>query len=156
MILFLGFGRGAAVGLDALGVPLGFLVAPVGDGVVRGMAARTRPEMPFGSKAYLAVLQNQIQSVCKICYSVFMSSLLQIRNVSEEARRALKARAAARGESLNTYLLELVSREVERPTVAEVLARAAQRAERASVSSLGILDAARTEREAQLRASVDE
>lgn len=80
-----------------------------------------------------------------------MSSLLQIRNVSEEARRALKARAAARGESLNTYLLELVSREVERPTVAEVLARAAQRAERASVSSLGVLDAARAEREAQLR-----
>jgi len=34
-----------------------------------------------------------------------MASLLQIRNVPDEARRALKARAAARGESLNAYLL---------------------------------------------------
>lgn len=80
-----------------------------------------------------------------------MSSLLQIRNVSEEARRQLKARAAARGESLNSYLLEILSREVERPTVAEVLARAASRTERLSGSSLGALDDARLEREGQLQ-----
>lgn len=79
-----------------------------------------------------------------------MSSLLQIRNVSDEARRALKARAAARGESLNSYLLEIVSREVERPTVAEVLARAAGRSERMLTSSLDVLDATRTERDGQL------
>jgi len=39
-------------------------------------------------------------------------SLLQIRNVPDESRRVLKARAAARGESLNGYLLELIDREV--------------------------------------------
>lgn len=80
-----------------------------------------------------------------------MTSLLQIRNVSDEARRALKARAASRGESLNTYLLDILSREVERPTVAEVLARAAARTERLSGSSLGVLDEGRREREGQLQ-----
>lgn len=78
------------------------------------------------------------------------SSLLQIRNVPEEARRALKARAAARGKSLNAYLLELIDREVARPTVAEVLERAARRAERAEGSAVEIIATARAERDAQL------
>lgn len=80
-----------------------------------------------------------------------MSSLLQIRNVSDEARRALKARAAARGKSLNAYLLEVITREVARPTVGEVLERAARRAERTEVSAVDIIDAARAERDAQLQ-----
>jgi plasmid stability protein len=79
-----------------------------------------------------------------------MSSLLQIRNVPDEARRALKARASARGESLNSYLLELVSREIARPTVSEVLERAARRAERVSVSAEPLLQQTRSERNAQL------
>jgi plasmid stability protein len=79
-----------------------------------------------------------------------MSSLLQIRNVPEQTRRALKMRAAARGESLNAYLLELIGREVERPTVAEVLDRAARRADPAQASALDYVHAARAEREAQL------
>lgn len=76
-----------------------------------------------------------------------MSSLLQIRNVPDEARRALKARAAARGESLNAYLLNLLDREVARPTVAEVLERAARRSERATASAVDALDEARAQRE---------
>lgn len=79
-----------------------------------------------------------------------MASLLQIRNVPEEERRALKARAAARGESLNAYLLGLIAREVSRPTVGEVLERAARRAERGEQSAVGALNAARSEREDQL------
>lgn len=78
-----------------------------------------------------------------------MSSLLQIRNVPDDARRTLKVRAAARGESLNTYLLDLIGREVARPTVAEVMGRAARRAERASGSALSALDEARAERESR-------
>lgn len=74
-------------------------------------------------------------------------TLLQIRDVPEDARRALKARAAARGQSLNRYLLELLEREVARPTVEEVLDRAAQRTERASASALEALAAARAERD---------
>jgi plasmid stability protein len=80
-----------------------------------------------------------------------MGSLLQIRNVPEEARRALKARAAARGESLNTYLLGLIERDVSRPTVKEVLDRAARRADRASASAVEVLDAAREERDMELQ-----
>ncbi|MGQ0775413.1 MAG: FitA-like ribbon-helix-helix domain-containing protein [Pseudonocardiales bacterium] len=76
--------------------------------------------------------------------------MLQIRNVPEETRRALKARAAARGESLNAYLLELLNRDVARPTIGEVLDRAARRAERADVSALDIVAAGRAEREDQL------
>ncbi len=83
-----------------------------------------------------------------------MSSLLQIRNVPEEARRTLKARAAARGESLNTYLLRMLDREVARPTVAEVLDRAARRSERAAVSAVGPLENARRDREGQLSRTV--
>lgn len=79
-----------------------------------------------------------------------MSSLLQIRDVPDETRRELKARAATRGQSLNAYLLDLVNREVARPTVAEVLQRAAQRAERATGSALDIVDAARAERDDRL------
>lgn len=44
-----------------------------------------------------------------------MASLLQIRNVPDDVRRALKARAAAQGESLNAYLLGLIERDVARP-----------------------------------------
>lgn len=79
-----------------------------------------------------------------------MTALIQIRNVPEEARRALKARAAARGESLNAYLLGLLNREIARPTVAEVLDRAARRSERATASAVDALDEARAQREQHL------
>ncbi len=81
-----------------------------------------------------------------------MSPLLQIRNVSDETRRVLKARAAERGESLNSYLLDVIGREVERPTVSEVLARAGARSERAETSSLDAIRASRSERENRSRA----
>jgi antitoxin FitA len=75
-----------------------------------------------------------------------MASLLQIRNVPDETRRALKARAAGRGESLNSYLLDVIAREVARPTVAEVLDRAARRAERVGGSSLDAVLGGRSDR----------
>lgn len=77
-----------------------------------------------------------------------MTSPLQIRGVPDDERRALKARAAASGQSLNAYLREIVHREVSRPTVAEVLDRAARRAERVDVSALSAVHAARAERQA--------
>jgi plasmid stability protein len=77
-------------------------------------------------------------------------SLLQIRDVPDETRRALKARAAASGRSLNAYLLDLLRREVARPSVSEVLERAAGRAERSTASALSALQAARDERQEEL------
>lgn len=78
-----------------------------------------------------------------------MASMLQIRDVPDEVRRTLKARAAGRGQSLNAYMLDLIEREAARPTVAEVLERAARRAERATGSAADVLDAARAERDEQ-------
>ena len=75
-----------------------------------------------------------------------MSGLLQIRNVPEPARRALKARAARAGKSLNSYLLDVIEREVSRPTFEEVLERIAQRSERSPVSSRDLIRAAREQR----------
>ncbi len=86
-----------------------------------------------------------------VSYSLTMGSLLQIRNVPDEARRVLKARAAGRGESLNAYLLNLLDREVARPTVAEVLDRAARRSERAEARAVDVLDEARSQRDEQLQ-----
>lgn len=79
-----------------------------------------------------------------------MASLLQIRDVPEEARRVLKSRAAGQGQSLNAYMLDVIAREVARPTVADVLERAAQRAERATGSALDAVDTARVERDEHL------
>jgi len=79
-----------------------------------------------------------------------MGSLLQIRDVPDEVRRALKARAAAQGESLNSYLLRLLGRDAARPTAREVFERAARRGGRSEVSVVDVLDAARRERESQL------
>lgn len=79
-----------------------------------------------------------------------MGSLLQIRDVPDESRRELKARAAAQGQSLNAYLLGLIDREVARPTLAEVLDRAARRSERATASAADATAAARDDRDADL------
>jgi len=79
-------------------------------------------------------------------YAVAMG-LLQIRDVPEESRRELKARAAARGMSLNSYLLELVRSEVEHPTVEQVLTRAAARGEHLEESVLELVQASRRDRQ---------
>lgn len=79
-----------------------------------------------------------------------MEGLLQIRNVPDEARQILKSRAAASGRSLNAYLLEMINREVARPTVDEVLRRAAMRTETAARSALDVLATARAERDREL------
>ena len=68
-----------------------------------------------------------------------MSGLVQIRNVPDDARKALKARAAARGESLNEYLLNLLVEESARPTLRDVLERARARSEHSTVSSVDIV-----------------
>lgn len=68
-----------------------------------------------------------------------MAGLVQIRNVPEDTRRLLKVRAASEGRSLNDYLLELLVDKASRPTVAEVLERAARRSEKSAKSSVDII-----------------
>jgi plasmid stability protein len=54
--------------------------------------------------------------------------MLQIRNVPDSVHRRLKARAAIEGQSLSDYALGELTRALERPTRAELLARLASRA----------------------------
>jgi antitoxin FitA len=87
-----------------------------------------------------------------------MSSLIQIRNVSEETHERLKARAAAQGKSLNSLMLEIVEREVEGPTLDEVLERIRARGPLGVGIKGGeaaeIIREAREERDAQLMAAI--
>lgn len=78
-----------------------------------------------------------------------MGSLLQIRDVPDDVRRALKARAAAQGESLNSYLLRLLARDAARPTAREVFQRAARRGG-IDTSAVEALQEARGDRETEL------
>jgi plasmid stability protein len=55
--------------------------------------------------------------------------MIQIRNVPEPLHRKLKVRAAEQGLTLSDYLLRLVEREAELPTIAELGERIRQRGE---------------------------
>lgn len=63
---------------------------------------------------------------------------LTIRDVSDDAVRTMKVRAAQAGQSLQAYLRGLIEREAARPTVAEAVERARRQAT-ANVSTADIL-----------------
>lgn len=58
-----------------------------------------------------------------------MSKMIQIRNVSEQAHRTLKARAAAAGMSLSDYVKRDLEDAAARPSLAEIDARVNARGE---------------------------
>lgn len=60
-------------------------------------------------------------------YDTPMSKTVQIRKVPDDIHHILRSRAAAAGMSLSDYLLAEIVRLADRPTIAEVLARAAAR-----------------------------
>ncbi len=72
--------------------------------------------------------------------------MIQIRHVSDEVHRTLKARAAREGMSLSDYLKRELERIAERPTMAEVLERMRAR-EPSSVTSEEIVTWIREERD---------
>lgn len=65
---------------------------------------------------------------------------LTIRDVSDDAVRTMKIRAAQAGQSLQAYLRGLIEKEAARPTVAEAVERARREAT-ASISTADILSA---------------
>jgi antitoxin FitA len=65
---------------------------------------------------------------------------LTIRDVSDEAVRTMKIRAARNGQSLQAYVRGLIEREATKPTVAEAVERA-RRTATAEVSTADILTA---------------
>jgi len=60
-------------------------------------------------------------------YGEAMSRMIQLRHVPEDLHRRLKARAAREGLSLSDYLLREVQRVAERPTLADLRRRIADR-----------------------------
>jgi plasmid stability protein len=56
-----------------------------------------------------------------------MSKMIQLRHVPDDLHRKLKTRAAMEGLSLSEFLLREVRRLAERPTLAELRERLAQR-----------------------------
>ncbi len=52
-----------------------------------------------------------------------MNKHIQIREVSDETHRALKARAAADGMSMSEYLKRMIERELKRPDWASMVRR---------------------------------
>jgi antitoxin FitA len=65
---------------------------------------------------------------------------LTVRDVSDEAVRTMKLRAARNGQSLQAYLRGLIEREAAKPTVAEAVDRA-RGAATADISTADILAA---------------
>lgn len=76
-------------------------------------------------------------------------ALIQIRDVPEPVRDELARKAAAAGQSMQSYLLRELTRLAERPTMAEIVSRAQARA-KASGSTVTMDDAV-----AEVRAARD-
>jgi len=72
---------------------------------------------------------------------------VQVRDVPEETHAVLRRRAAARGMSLQEYLLATLNDLAARPTLEEVLGRAAGRAG-GRIGLTGAADALREDRAA--------
>jgi len=75
---------------------------------------------------------------------------LQIRDVPEDVRRTLAEQAARRGQSLQAFLLNLVSDEARRASNLAVLGRFADRTDGSALSAAEMvrsLDEARAERD---------
>lgn len=78
---------------------------------------------------------------------------LQIRDVPDDIRQTLAEQAAARGQSLQAFLLTLVTDEARRSTNLAVLERFGARQDGSQLSTAQVteaLDQARAEREALL------
>jgi len=65
-----------------------------------------------------------------------MSKTIQIRDVPDDVHAALRAQAAAAGESLSGFLLGEIERISRRPAMVEILRRARARREGPSVDQI--------------------
>lgn len=61
--------------------------------------------------------------MCITCEHAWSMGMIQLRNVTPELHRKLKSRAALAGMSLSDYLIDILRRDAERPTVEEFVER---------------------------------
>lgn len=88
----------------------------------RSSSTRSRAEMP---RQPLGRRMDAVDAETPLQHADCMSTM-QIRNVPPEVSRALKARAAANGQSLSDYLLAEVTKIASRPTIDEMTERIAR------------------------------
>lgn len=70
-----------------------------------------------------------VLDMCCTCkYALYMSKMIQLRNVPDALHRTLKVRAAQSGMSLSDFLIDEIERIAERPTLDEIRERLAGRA----------------------------
>ena len=81
-------------------------------------------------------------------------AIVQVRGVSEQTARRLKARAASEGKSLSEYLRDELERLAARPTLEEILDRVARLEPVAGGESAA--EAIRREREAREKRLADD
>ena len=85
-----------------------------------------------------------------VCYGHDVS-MLQLKNVPERTKRALRKRATESGMTMSDYVLQLIKRDLERPTKAELLKRLERlRPIVSSRSAAEDLEDARRERDEEL------
>lgn len=65
--------------------------------------------------------------MCITCEHAWSMGMIQLRNVTPELHRKLKSRAARAGMSLSDYLIDILRRDAERPTMDELRDRLKRR-----------------------------
>jgi plasmid stability protein len=72
-------------------------------------------------------VSDGVKNMCCTCYhALYMSKMIQIRDVPEQVHGTLKARAAREGMSLSDFIKRELERSAERPSVIEWLERIRQ------------------------------
>jgi hypothetical protein len=74
---------------------------------------------------------------------VYMSKMIQIRNVPDELHTELKMRAAAAGMSMSDYIKRELSRKSRKSTIKEIGARAQGRREESTLTTQDVVDTIR-------------
>ena len=78
---------------------------------------------------------------------------IQVKNVPEELHAALRRRAAEEGVTVSAYVLEVLRRDLQRPSQRAWLAQVMGREPVADVDVVGALDAERRQRDEELDAA---
>jgi plasmid stability protein len=74
---------------------------------------------------------------------VYMSKMIQIRNVPDELHTELKMRAAAAGMSMSDYIKRELSRKSRKSTIKEIGARAQGRREESTLTTQDVVNTIR-------------
>jgi antitoxin FitA len=92
--------------------------------------------------------RTRLDTLSACVHVTHMNTHIQIRNVPNALHRKLKARAAQKDMTLTDYVKQLLQREVEKPTLAEMTERL-KKLPPVKISGEDIVAAIREERESR-------